>query len=130
MKSPGADSRQASSATAALKWFNVAVRGLMELGIIAALGYWGYQTGNNTIAKILLGILAPVIGFGFWGLVDFHQAGRFAEPLRLCEELVISGAAAAAFYVAGQQALGWALGLISIVHHGLVYGLGETLLKQ
>jgi hypothetical protein len=39
---------------------------------------------------------APLVGFGFWGAVDFHQAGRFAEPLRLIQELAISALAAVA----------------------------------
>jgi hypothetical protein len=38
--------------------------------------------------------------------------------------------AVVALYAAGQPALGWALVVISIAHHGLVYALGETLLKQ
>lgn len=41
----------------------------MELGIVAALGYWRIQTGQSTGAKILLALGAPVLGFGFWGLV-------------------------------------------------------------
>lgn len=113
-----------------LKWFNVGLRALMELGIVAALGYWGYKTGESASAKILLAVGAPLIGFGFWGLVDFRKAGSLAEPLRLIQELVVSGLAALAWYVAGGQAWGWALGLISIVHHILVYILGGTLLKQ
>jgi hypothetical protein len=114
----------------ALTWFNVALRGVMELGIVLALAYWGYHTGGSTLAKVALAVGAPALGFGFWGLVDFHQAGRMAEPLRLVQELVISGLAAVALVVAGQPALGWALGLISIAHHALVYGLGQRLLKE
>ena len=53
-----------------------------------------------------------------------------AEPLRLLQELVISGLAAAAWYAAGQQAAGVVLALVSIVYHVLVYVSGETLLKQ
>jgi hypothetical protein len=113
-----------------LKWFNLALRTLMEVGIVVALGYWGFQTGNSITTKILLGIGAPLLGFGFWGSIDFHQAGPMSEPFRLSQELIISGLAAVAWYAAGQQALGWALGMISIVHHVLVYSLGETLLKH
>jgi hypothetical protein len=102
----------------------------MELGIVIALGYWGYRTGESATAKILLSIGAPLIGFGIWGLVDFRNAGSLAEPLRLIEELVISGLAALAWYAAGAQTWGWALGIISIVHHVLVYALGGTLLKH
>jgi hypothetical protein len=113
-----------------LKWFNLALRAFMEMGIVLALAYWGYQTGNNTGTKILFGIIAPLIGFGIWGAVDFHQAGSMAETLRLIEELIISGLAALALYVTGQHAFGWTLGLLSIVYHALVYISGEHLLKH
>jgi Protein of unknown function (DUF2568) len=113
-----------------LKWFNLGLRALMEMGIVVALAYWGYQIGENVGMKILLGIVAPLIGFGFWGAIDFHQAGHLAEPLRLSEELIISGLAAIALYAAGQHALGWTLGLISIFYHALVYLSGGHLLKN
>jgi hypothetical protein len=113
-----------------LKWFNVGLRALMELGIIIALGYWGYKAGESASAKILLAVGAPLIGFGFWGLVDFRKAGSLAEPLRLIQELAISGLAAFAWYVAGAPAWGWALGMVSMVHHLLVYLSGDTLLKR
>lgn len=115
--------------TSKLRVLNLALRGIMEASIVVALGYWGYQIGKSTGMKILLGIGAPVIGFGFWGAVDFHQAGKFAEGLRLIQELVISGFAAAALYFSGQQTLGWILGIISIIHHSLKYATGEKLIK-
>ena len=102
----------------------------MELGIVLAFAYWGFQTGGSTGTKILLAVGAPIIGFGFWGVVDFHQAGRLSEPLRLVEELVISGLAAVALYVAGQQTLGLVLGLLTIVYHASMYLSGERLLKD
>ena len=113
-----------------LKWFNLGLRAVMELGIVAALGYWGYSTGESTGAKIGLAIGASALGFGFWGLVDFRKAGSHAEFLRLIQELAVSGIAAYAWHAAGAQVWGWALGLISIVHHILVYLAGGTLLKK
>jgi hypothetical protein len=114
----------------ALSRANLALRGAMEFGIVAGLAWWGYHAGKGMPARISLGVAAPLLLFGFWGLVDFHRAGSAAEPLRLIQELVISGAAAVALYAAGQHILGWTLGLISVVHHILVYLLGETLLKK
>ena len=102
----------------------------METGIVLGLGYWGLQTGDSTAARLLLGIGAPVVGFGIWGLVDFHQAGHLAEPLRLIEELIITGLAAAALIVAGQPVLGLGLGILSLAYHALVYVQGERLLKH
>ncbi len=115
--------------TLALTRFNLALRGLMEFGVIIGFGYWGFHTGHNTSTSVLFGIGAPIIGFGFWGSVDFRNAGAFAEPLRLIQELVISGLAAVALYTAGSHIWGLMLGLVSIFHHGLVYILGNRLLK-
>ncbi len=112
-----------------LRKFNLLLRSLMEIGIVAGFGYWGYHIAKGNIMKIILAICVPVIIFGFWGLVDFHKAGKFSEPLRLFQELIISGAAAVALYTAGQQLLGWILALLSIVHHILVYLIGDALLK-
>jgi hypothetical protein len=114
----------------ALTWFNLALRRLMQLGVVFAVGYWSYHMSRSALAKAALGVLAPVLVFGFWEAVDFRQAGRLAEPLRLLQELLISGLAAVALVVAGLPALGWALALISIAHHALVYALGQRLLKQ
>ena len=114
---------------AKLKWVNVALRAIMEGGIVLAFAYWGYQTSSSLLGRILLAIGAPLLVFGFWSIVDFHQAGRIAEPLRLVQELLISGLAAVALAAAGQPALGWALAILSIIHHVLVYALGGTLLK-
>lgn len=102
----------------------------MELGIIAAMAYWGHRFGDSAGTKLLWGIGLPLLVFGFWGLVDFRNTGYMAEPLRLIQELVISGGAAVALYVSGQHVLGWSLGMISIIHHALVYALGDTLLKR
>ena len=112
-----------------LKGFNVALRGIMEAGIIFGLGYWGYQTGQDLEAKLLLSTAAPLLLFGFWGFYDFHKAGRNAELWRLLQELLISGMAAVALYMAGQHVFCWVLAGISIMHHALVYLLGGSLLK-
>jgi hypothetical protein len=111
-----------------LVWLNVALRGLMEFGIVAGFAFWGYHIADSTAVSILLAAGAVLIGFGFWGLVDFHQFGQRAEWLRLAQELVVSGLAAAAFWAAGQALLGVALAVLSLVYHALVYTAGERLL--
>ncbi|MFZ0455324.1 MAG: YrdB family protein [Ignavibacteriaceae bacterium] len=115
--------------TIVLKKFNLLLRSLMEIGIVAGLGYWGFHTTKGSIIKIILAIGTPAIIFGFWGLVDFHKAGKFSESLRLLQELIISGATAFALYSAGQHLFGWILALLSIVHHILVYLIGDTLVR-
>lgn len=111
-------------------WVIVGLRAIMELGIVLGLAYWGYQTGSGGLARIGLAIGAPLVGFGFWGLVDFHQLGRAAEPLRLVQELVVSGLVAVAVWNAGQPILGLLMGLLSILYHALVYASGGRLLRR
>ncbi len=84
----------------------------METAIVVAFGFWRYHTGSSTR-----------------GAVDFHQAGRLAEPLRLTQELVVSGLAALAWYAAGYHAPAIALAALSLVYHTLVYATGAQLLK-
>jgi hypothetical protein len=69
------------------------------------------------------------MGFGFWGALDFRGAGRFAEPLRLAQEIVVSLLAALAWYGAGRPVLGIALAVLSVVYHALVYLSGARLLQ-
>lgn len=107
----------------------LALRVTMEAALVAALAMWGYHAGPDTVSKLVLALAAPAVGFGVWGAVDFRQAGRFAEALRLVQELVISGLAAAAWYAAGQYAPGAALAIVSLAYHGLVYLDGGRLLK-
>jgi Protein of unknown function (DUF2568) len=109
---------------------NLALRATMEAGVVAGLGYWGYHTGSGWHGRAALAVVAPLAGFGFWGLVDFHRAGRYAEALRLCQEMAVSGLAAAALYVAGQRYLGLGLGLLSVAYHALVYVQGGALLAK
>ena len=107
---------------------NLLLRVTMETGVVVALAFWGYHAGHGTAARIALMLGAPLVGFGFWGGVDFHQAGRLAEPLRLTQELVVSALAAVAWYASGYHALGVALAGLSLVYHALVYAAGARLL--
>jgi len=112
-----------------LKWSNVGLRGLMEAAIVIGLAYCGYQLGDQAFWKILLAILFPVVGFGFWGIVDFHRIKRYAETLRLAQELLITGLIAVALYSLGAHTAGWTLAILSILHHSLNYLIGERLIK-
>ncbi len=108
----------------------LALRVAMEVGLVGALAYWGAHTGTSTTSSVLLALAAPAVGFGIWGALDFRFAGRYAEALRLAEELVLSGLAAAALYAAGRHVLGLGLAALSVVYHLLVYATGGRLLKH
>ncbi len=113
-----------------IRWINLVLRALMETGIVLAFGYWGFHTGSNNITSILLGIFTPLIAFGFWGLVDFHNADKFSEFYRLLQELIISLLAAFAIYSKGAFFFGISLAILSLVYHALVYLNGDRILKN
>ena len=113
-----------------MKWLNLVLRVILETGIVLGFGYWGFRQGNTTTWKFIFSILAPLIGFGFWGLIDFHQFGKWAEPLRCTQELLISALAALLLYTSGAHVYSYVLMILSIVYHLLVYISGERLLKK
>ncbi|MCB9047419.1 MAG: YrdB family protein [Chitinophagales bacterium] len=112
-----------------LKWINVVLRGLMEAGIIIAIAYWGYQLSSGTLIRTILCIALPILVFGFWGWFDFRQFGKYAETLRLLQEMAISLGAAYVLYFYGKILPGIILASISVVHHIIIYLLGDKLLK-
>jgi hypothetical protein len=50
-----------------IKLANLALRFLLELCALAALAYWGFKTGESAVAKIGLGIGAPLLAAVLWG---------------------------------------------------------------
>ncbi len=57
-----------------IKGANLALRFLLELCALVALGYWGFKTGGGLMAKIGLGIGAPLAAAVVWGVFVSPQA--------------------------------------------------------
>jgi hypothetical protein len=91
----------------ALKMANLALAFLLELCALAAFAWWGYQTGQGTLAKISLAVGAPLVVAVFWGLFVAPRAVYTPPPLwRSLLALVVFGVAAGALIATGQTALG------------------------
>jgi hypothetical protein len=109
-----------------IKTANVALRFLLELCILVALGYWGFQTGQGQLAKIALGIGFPLIAAVVWGL--FGAPGspwQLHDPWHLVLEVILFGGAALALFVAGQRVLGLAFVLLFVMNRALMYAWGQ-----
>jgi hypothetical protein len=88
-----------------IKGANLALRFLLELCALAALGYWGLETGRRPIAKIGLGIGTPLAAAAIWAtLVAPGAAVPVPGALRFLLELIIFGLAVGALYSAGRPA--------------------------
>ena len=57
-----------------IKGANLALRLFLELWVLGALGYWGFKTGNAMIAKIALGVGAPLAAAVVWGAFGSPRA--------------------------------------------------------
>ena len=99
-----------------LKSLNLAVRFLLELCMLVAVGYWGFKTHSSWVMKIIFGIGLPVLIAVLWGL---FVAPKAIYPLsrvpRLVVELILMGSAAVALFASGRTDLGWIYTVILII---------------
>jgi hypothetical protein len=99
---------------AVLKGLNLAVRFLLEVAALVALGYSGWVLGPSTPVSVVLLVVLPLAGAVVWGRwVAPKSSRRLPDPTRLAVELAVFGAAALGLATAGQTR--WAWGLVVVV---------------
>jgi hypothetical protein len=109
-----------------IKNANAALAFLLELGVLVALGYWGFQTGQGTIARIGLAIGVPVVAVVVWGLFGAPKAvWHLHDPWRLILYVIFFGSAAVALFAAGQRVPGVAFALVFLLNYSLIYALEQ-----
>ena len=82
----------------AIKDANLALRFILELCALAALGYWGFTTGTDTGMRWLLGIGAPLLAAVIWALFVAPKATiEVPDALRIALQVLVFGSAAALF---------------------------------
>ena len=104
-----------------LKMANLGLRFLLELCLLAAVGYWGFVAGNSLLAKVALGIGAPVLVAVVWGV--FLSPKRLVALLataRLAMELVLFGLASVGLAATGHLALAAVLGIGYVINRILI----------
>ncbi len=102
----------------ALKWANLGLAFALELCMLAAFAYWGARTGNGALAKVALGIGAPLLAGIVWGLFMAPRAPfSLSMPIHTALFLVIFGAAAFALARAGQPTLAIVFAVVSVLNY-------------
>lgn len=77
---------------------------LVELGALAAFGYWGFHIDKGLLVNIVAGIGAPLAVAILWGLFIAPKASiPVTPPLRAALQIIVFTLAAAALYTAGQK---------------------------
>jgi len=103
------------------------LRFLLELGGVAALAWWGIQTGTDEVSRALLAIGAAGLLIVIWGVVVAPKArNRLAPRVRW---LIGSGlllAAAVALWVAGSPVAATVFAILIVVDTIILLALDRT----
>ncbi|HEX4716087.1 MAG TPA: YrdB family protein [Ktedonobacteraceae bacterium] len=108
--------------TKGLKSINLALAFFLELCVLAALCYWGFQSGPGVLAKIALGIGLPVLAIIVWAV--FGAPGstrRLRGGWYWLLRIVFDGLGVAALYAAGQHLLALIFALLAFLNCLLGY---------
>jgi len=104
-----------------VKTLNIGLRFLLELCLLVIFGYWGFNVGHNLLAKLLLGLGAPILVGIIWGVFLAPKSSmRLDMPWSLLVELLIWGLALVALFSAGKENLALVLGLVYILNKVLM----------
>lgn len=113
---------------------NLALRFLLELAALAAIGHWGW-TQHGGATRWLLAIGLPVLAAAIWGV--FRVPGDpgdapVAVPgaVRLAIEGLFFGGAVWALFAADRPAWGWIFAAVTLAHYALSYDRVAQLLGR
>ena len=109
-----------------IKGANLLLRFLLELFALGALGYWGFKTGNETIAKIGLGVGAPLVAAVVWGAFLSPQAAIVLPGfLVLVLQALVFGSAAGGLVVTGHRTLAFVFVVVAVINALLMSAWGQ-----
>lgn len=98
----------------ALKGLNLALAFFLELVMLAAFGYWGFNTGESTLVHLVLGIGVPLVAIVIWGIYNApNSKRRLATVPRFILELIMFTLAAVGLVAMGQ--ISWAVVFMAAV---------------
>ena len=107
---------------------NLAVRFLLELGALAAVGYWGARVGHTRLTKLLLAAGLPFALALCWSVfVAPKSAVGVPTPVHVLLQVLAFGAAAAALYSLRRVVLASAFGGVVAINAALMIAMGQWL---
>jgi len=120
-----------------LNLINLAVRFLLEIAALVALGVWGWSQGEGALG-IVLALAIPIIAAVIWGTFavpnDPSRSGNAPIPVpgtvRLMLELAFFAIAAGALFAVRYSLLAWVFGIIVVVHYAVSYKRLVWLLRR
>ena len=118
-----------------LQALNIALRFMLELLALVAVGYWGFTLSTPLGMRILGGLGLPILLATAWAV--FRVPGDGGEPIvvvtgpvRLLLEAAVFGTALALLVTAGAPRLAAAFALVLLLHYGIDYQRVTNLLRS
>ena len=109
-----------------LQSINLALRFLLELCVLVAVGYWGFHSGAGRVMKVVLGMGAPLLVALAWvAFVAPNAWLAVPDPWHLLLEVLVFGVAALALVASGQRTLAVVLALAFVINRVLMYVWGQ-----
>jgi Protein of unknown function (DUF2568) len=109
-----------------IKGANLALRFLLELCALGALGYWGFNAGNATIARIALGVGTPLVAAVVWGtFVSPRAPVELPGALVVVLQALVFGSAAAGLAASGHRTLALVFVVVVLINVVLMYVWGQ-----
>lgn len=115
---------------------NLALRFLLEVAALGALGYWGWERSHG-IMRLVLGIGLPILAAVVWATFRVpgeSPSGHAPVPVpgavRLLLEFGLFGCAIWALFDAEAARAGWILAAATCLHYALSYERMIWLVRQ
>lgn len=109
-----------------LKGANLAIRFVLELCVLALVGYWGYRLGSSQITRIGLAVLTTVAISAIWALFGAPKATfPLSGPAHLLVEVVVFGSGVAALLATGHPRAAAVLAAAVIINRVLMAVWGQ-----
>lgn len=104
---------------------NDALRFFLELGMLAAVAYWGWWEAHGVLRWVLV-FAAPAVVIAVWGrFMAPKSSHRVRDPWRLALELLLFGSAVAALARADDPIGAIVFGALVATHLALSFVLAQ-----
>lgn len=106
---------------ALFKTLNLALAFFLELCLLAAFGYWGFQLKQGLFVRILAGVGLPVLVAVLWGVFLSPKAVvPLVFPVKMCCKTLLFGTAVALLYSTGRTTLAISFGVATAINFLLI----------
>jgi hypothetical protein len=99
---------------------------VLEVCMVASLGYWGFHNSTSTLAGYFLGLGSPLLAAALWGVFAAPKSNRRLKKLpRIAFSIAMFLTSAILLYQTGQASYAITFMIMAVICPGLVLLLGE-----